>query len=186
MAREKWYSIQEAAEFLGISTVTLRRYIKDHKISAYRIAGKYRFKKKALQEFLEACKLRPARRTELSQKEGFTDDGDSPRNPQDLNSSGNLADEILKMVPHRPRALYIKAFTASRLGRHRDAEKYYRKILTIRPQDSAVYLFLGLLYQEMNKLDQALKMWREVVKMDKSSDMARVARYHITRALRAS
>ncbi len=186
MVREKWYSIQEAAEFLGISTVTLRRYIKVHKISAYRIAGRYRFKKKALQEFLETCKLGPPRRAEHSQKRILTDLDDSLGNPQDLKSSSNLADEILKVVPHRPRALYIKAFAASRLGRHRDAEKYYRKILAIRPRDSAVYLFLGLLYQEMDRLDQALKMWREVVKMDKSSDMARVARYHITRALRAS
>lgn len=179
MAREKWYSIQEAAEFLGISTVTLRRYIKSHKISAYRIAGRYRFKKKALQEFLETCRLGPRKKTGGALKKS------GEGNPQQLKQTENLAEEVLRIAPGRTRNLYVKAFAASRLGRYRDAEEYYRKILKVRPQDSAAYLFLGLLYQEMKKLDRALEMWHQVVNMNRTSDLAQVARYHITRALRA-
>ena len=179
MPREKWYSIQEAAEFLGISTVTLRRYIKSHKISAYRIASRYRFKKKALQEFLETCRLEPRK------KAGSDVRKISKGNPRLVEQADDLAEEVLKVAPHQTRGLYVKAFAASRLGRYRDAEGYYLKILKSRPQESAAYLFLGLLYQEMKSLDRALEMWHKVVNINKSSELARVARYHITRALRA-
>jgi excisionase family DNA binding protein len=174
VAREMWYSIQEAAQFLGISTVTLRRYIKDHKISAYRIAGRYRFKKEALEEFLEACRLGGPQKAPTKSKD----------NPGHGGQRNALADEILKDAPNQTRALYIKAFTASRLGKYEEAEKYYRKILKNNPRESAAYLFLGLMFQDMGDQDEALQMWREVVNIDKSSDLSEVARYHITRALR--
>jgi excisionase family DNA binding protein len=185
VAREKWYTIREAAEFLGISTVTLRRYIKNHRISAYQIAGRYRFKKSALNEFLEACRLMPRKHREHEKKKK-SNRNNPTANPLPLEQTEHLADQILRVAPRQTRALYIKAFTASRLGRYGEAEEYYRKILKLRPQDSAAYLFLGLLYQEMQKLNLALEMWREVVNIDRSSDLAEVARYHITRALRAN
>jgi len=183
VARERWYSIQEAAQFLGISTVTLRRYLKDHKIGAYRIAGRYRFKKKALEDYLEACRLGPQKRAERSSKRD-TNPSDIAASKQNLEQTVELADEVLRIAPRQVRGLYIKAFTASRLGRYGEAEAYYRKILKVKPKEIAAYLFLGLLYQEVKKLDQALEMWRQVVNIDKTSDLAEVARYHITRALR--
>lgn len=183
--REKWYTIDEAAQFLGISTVTLRRYIKDHRIGAYRIAGRYRFKKKALVDFLEACRLRPPKKATQAENKEITDRPDPSANPRHLEQTKELADEVLRIAPRQVRSLYIKAFAASRLGRYGEAEEYYQKILKTRPKDSAGYLFLGLLYQEMEKLDQALEMWREVVNIDRASDLAKVARYHITRTLRA-
>ena len=176
MVREIWYSIQDAAQFLGISTVTLRRYIKNHRISAYQIAGRYRFKKEALEDFLEACKLKGPHK-ETAKFKG---------NPGHLPKTDTLADEVLKEAPNQTRALYIKAFAASRLGKYEEAENYYRKILKNSPREGAAYLFLGLMFQEMGEQDEALQMWREVVRIDKSSDLSEVARYHITRALRAS
>jgi len=185
VAREKWYSIQEAAEFLGISTVTLRRYIKDHRISAYRIAARYRFKQEALEEFLEACRLEPHKEAVHVARKEIIRPAERPAKRRRVGEAMGLADEVLRVAPRQVRALYIKAFAASRLGRYGEAEEYYRKILKTRPTDSAAYLFLGLLYQEMEKLDRALEMWREVVDIDRASDLAKVARYHITRALRA-
>jgi len=181
VTREKWYTIREAAKFLGISTVTLRRYIKGHKINAYRIASRYRFKQEALEEFLEACRLGPHSETEITEHKKNPHLVD---NPARIEQAEDLADEVLRDVPDQVRSLYIKALTASRLARYDEAEGYYRKILESRPRDSAAYLFLGLLYQEMQKRDRALEMWRQVVNIDRSSDLAEVARYHITRALR--
>ena len=186
MAREKWYTIQEAAEFLGISTVTLRRYIKNHRISAYQIAGRYRFKKSALDEFLEACRLVPPKKGDRTGKKKKTNPAGSRAKALPLEQTEGLADEVLRAAPRQTRALYIKAFTASRLGRYEEAEGYYRKLLKNRPKDSAAYLFLGLLYLEMEKSDKAMEMWRKVVNIDRASDLAKVARYHITRTLRAS
>jgi excisionase family DNA binding protein len=194
VAQEKWYSIQEAADFLGISTVTLRRYIKSRKISAYRIASRYRFKKEALEEFLEGCRLElrqepPApdkvRKTkEKSKRHDDPPSSDSSSVQTSDHSTKDLTDAVLQDAPNQVRSLFIKAFTASRLGRYKNAEKYYRTILQEQPRDSAAYFFLGLLYQEMGKEEQALQMWQEVVKIDRTSDLAEVARYHITRALR--
>ena len=183
MARERWYTIQEAAQFLGISTVTLRRYLKDHKIGAYRIAGRYRFKKKALEDYLEACRLGPRKGAARAGKRG-SNPPVTAVSSRNLGKTVELADEVLRVAPRQVRGLYIKAFTASRLGRYGEAEEYYRKILKVKPKETAAYLFLGLLYQEIKKLDQALEMWRQVVNIDKTSDLAEVARYHITRALR--
>jgi excisionase family DNA binding protein len=194
LAQEKWYSIQEAADFLGISTVTLRRYIKSRKISAYRIASRYRFKKEALEEFLEGCRLEtekdhPASGDVRGEKaKGDDRDHPSTSGTSPVQTSGqskkDLTDAVLQDAPNQVRSLFIKAFTAGRLGRFKDAERYYRKILQQHPEDTAAYLFLGLLYQEAGKEDQALQMWREVIKVDRTSDLAEVARYHITRALR--
>jgi excisionase family DNA binding protein len=185
LASEKWYSIQEAADFLGISTVTLRRYIKSRKIDAYRIASRYRFKKEALEEFLETCRLHPRKKStppkggKSAADENAIQDQETPRSTEDL------ADSVLQGAPRQTRSLLIKAFTASRLGRYEKAEAYYQKIIQRQPKQSAAYFFLGLLYHEMDKPDLALQMWREVVNIDKTSDLAAVARYHITRALRS-
>jgi excisionase family DNA binding protein len=184
LAPEKWYSIQEAADFLGISAVTLRRYIKSRKIDAYRIASRYRFKKEALEEFLEACRLSPKKKSNPP-VEGIHAAGEhtiqireTPRSTEDL------ADSVLQGASRQARSLFIKAFTASRVGRYDEAEAYYHKIIQQQPKQGAAYFFLGLLYQEIGKQDLALQMWREVVNIDRTSDLAAVARYHITRALR--
>jgi excisionase family DNA binding protein len=184
MAPEKWFSIQEAADFLGISTVTLRRYIKNHRISAYRIAGRYRFKEKALEDFIEACRLEPLKKTISSPGHDDVIPDDPVEYLKTLDSTDHLADAVIQDAPRQSRSLFIKAFAASRLGRYEEAEACYRRIIDKRPGDGAAYFFLGLLYQEMKKQDQALQMWRQVVKIDRASDLAEVARYHITRALR--
>ena len=183
MVQEDWYSIQEAADYLGMSTVTLRRYIKNHRITTYRIAGRYRFKKSALDEFIETCRMGPKRRAAV-QRESDPDHTVNPGNPGELENTGHLADSVLKGAPRQARSLYIQAFTASRSGHHHQAEDLYRRIIEKDPQDGAAYYFLGLLYQDMEKRDMALEMWRQVIRIDKTSDLAKVAQYHITRVLR--
>jgi tetratricopeptide (TPR) repeat protein len=103
-----------------------------------------------------------------------------------VKNSEDLADAVLHKANSQTKSLFIKAFAASRLGRYEEAEAYYRQVIKKRPQESAAYLFLGLLYQEMEEREKALQMWREVVSIDKDSDLAEVARYHITRALRSA
>jgi excisionase family DNA binding protein len=184
VAQEKWYSIQEAADYLGISTVTLRRYIKHHRISTYRIAGRYRFKKSALDDFIEACRLGPKQRVE-SHREGSDDRSEAGfENIESSQSADHLADAVLKDAPRQARSFYIQAFTASRLGHFKKAEDLYHRIIDTHPRDGAAYFFLGLLYRDMKKQDQALEMWRRVIKLDRTSDLAKVARYHITQTLR--
>jgi excisionase family DNA binding protein len=184
VGQERWYSIQEAADYLGISTVTLRRYIKHHRITTYRIAGRYRFRKSALDDFIEACRLGPSRRTTTHQEKTDGPADVDSGNPDRLQSSEHLADTVLREAPRQARSLYIQAFTASRLGHYREAEDLYRRIIDKHPHDGAAYYFLGLLYQDMEKQNLALEMWRQVIKLDRTSDLAKVAQYHITRALR--
>jgi excisionase family DNA binding protein len=181
VAAEKWYSIEEAAEFLGISAVTLRRYIKSQRISAYQIAGRYRFKQQALEDFLESCRLGPDRQEDRQKGKKKA----RPDNPVYGVETESLAEEVLKNAPQRVKSLYTKAFAASRMGRYEEAERYYQEILKAEPQNSAAYLFLGLLYDEMDSQDRALEMWREVMNRDKGSELAAVAQYHITKVLRA-
>jgi excisionase family DNA binding protein len=184
VVQEGWYSIQEAADYLGISTVTLRRYIKNHRITTYRIAGRYRFKKNALDDFIEACRMGPQRRAGVQRQADDPSSGVHPGNPGQLESAGHLAESLLKEAPRQARSLYIQAFTASRSGHHRQAEEFYRRIIEKNPRDGAAYYFLGLLYQDMEQQDMALEMWRKVIKLDKTSDLAKVAQYHIARSLR--
>lgn len=49
--------IKEVAEILGKHTRTVRRWIKDDKITAYKIGGKYHFKKEDVDKFIEDSKI---------------------------------------------------------------------------------------------------------------------------------
>jgi len=52
-----WLSLSEAAGYLGFSEVTLRRWIKAKKITAYKIGRAYQFKKQDLDRFIEKHKV---------------------------------------------------------------------------------------------------------------------------------
>ena len=54
---DKYISIDEAAEYLGIKTVTLRGWIKDGKkeIPAHRIGKFWKFKYSELDEWINSC-----------------------------------------------------------------------------------------------------------------------------------
>jgi len=50
----EWLSISEGADFLGVSVSTLRRYVADGKVQAYRLPGRQlRFKREDLEALLE-------------------------------------------------------------------------------------------------------------------------------------
>lgn len=51
-AIEKGYNIEEAAELLGRSTVTIRRYIKNQKLKAELLGGKYIIPASELRKYL--------------------------------------------------------------------------------------------------------------------------------------
>ena len=55
---DKWISIDDAAEYLGIKTVTLRSWIRNAKegLPAQKIGKQWRFKKSALDEWVKSGK----------------------------------------------------------------------------------------------------------------------------------
>ena len=50
---EKWYTIKEAADYLGISQPTIFRWMKDGIISFYKIGGATRFSKEGLDAVID-------------------------------------------------------------------------------------------------------------------------------------
>ena len=54
---DKWISIDEAAEYLGIKTVTLRSWIRNNKgIPAHKIGKQWKFKISELDEWVKSGK----------------------------------------------------------------------------------------------------------------------------------
>ena len=49
---EKWIGVNEASEYCGVSTATLRRHVSDNKLSASTQTGKLLFKKSDLEDWL--------------------------------------------------------------------------------------------------------------------------------------
>lgn len=57
IVNEKWISIEEAAEYLGIRPVTVRDWIKKEKgIPAHKIGKKWKFKYSELDEWVKSGK----------------------------------------------------------------------------------------------------------------------------------
>jgi excisionase family DNA binding protein len=54
-------SISEAADYIGITVSTLCQYVDAGAIPYYDIAGKKMFKRADLYEFIETCRVTPAR-----------------------------------------------------------------------------------------------------------------------------
>lgn len=51
---EKWIGLEEAAEYLGIKSVTLRKWIKEKKIPCHKIGKLWKFKKAEIDEWIES------------------------------------------------------------------------------------------------------------------------------------
>lgn len=57
MYNDKWISIDEAAEYLGIKTVTLRGWIKkDLSLPAHRVGKQWKFKRSEIDEWVKSGK----------------------------------------------------------------------------------------------------------------------------------
>ena len=54
---KKWLTLKEAAEYLRISEISLRNFIRYKKISHYKIEGKLLFKITELDKFIEQNKI---------------------------------------------------------------------------------------------------------------------------------
>jgi excisionase family DNA binding protein len=65
---EELLSLPEAAERLGVSIYTVRRWIKDGKLRAFRPGKEYRVQEADLEEFLAAREVRPKEVTSPSQR----------------------------------------------------------------------------------------------------------------------
>jgi excisionase family DNA binding protein len=68
---EELLSLSEAAERLGVSIYTVRRWIKDGKLRAFRPGKEYRVQEADLEEFLAAREVRPKEVTSPSQRSLF-------------------------------------------------------------------------------------------------------------------
>ena len=51
---EKWIGLDEAAEYLGIKSVTLRKWIKEQKIPCHKIGKLWKFKKAEIDEWVQS------------------------------------------------------------------------------------------------------------------------------------
>ena len=56
MLNDNWISIVDAASYLGVKVVTLRKWIKEKKIPAHKIGKLWKFKKSELDEWVESGK----------------------------------------------------------------------------------------------------------------------------------
>lgn len=54
MLNDNWISIVDAASYLGVKVVTLRKWIKENKIPAHKIGKLWKFKKSELDEWVES------------------------------------------------------------------------------------------------------------------------------------
>ena len=50
---KRWYSVQEAAEYLGVSQPTIFRWMKDGSLSFYKVGGSTRFSREGLDAVVE-------------------------------------------------------------------------------------------------------------------------------------
>ena len=54
MLNDNWISIVDAASYLGVKVVTLRKWIKENKIPAHKIGKLWKFKKTELDAWVES------------------------------------------------------------------------------------------------------------------------------------
>ena len=57
----QFYDIQEVAKELDVSTRTIRRYIDDGKLTAFKIGNKVKIRPEDLDEFIENSKMNKGR-----------------------------------------------------------------------------------------------------------------------------
>jgi len=57
--QERFYSLEEVAQRLGVSERTVRRWIKSGELPAYKPGREYRIRDGELEEFLQSRKARP-------------------------------------------------------------------------------------------------------------------------------
>ena len=53
---EKWIGTEEAAKYLDVKVATIRKWLKDKKISAHKIGKLWKFKKTELDEWVKSGK----------------------------------------------------------------------------------------------------------------------------------
>ncbi len=58
MADSEWFTIQEAADYLKVKPTTIRKYMRNNKLTAYRQGNIVRLKKSDLDNFLKPDKAR--------------------------------------------------------------------------------------------------------------------------------
>jgi excisionase family DNA binding protein len=78
-ATEELLSLPEAADRLGVSVYTVRRWIKDGKLRAFKPGKEYRIREVDLEEFLQAREVRPK--------------GPAPHSPEQPSLNGLLEEE---------------------------------------------------------------------------------------------
>ena len=89
---ESWFSIPEAAEYLGVSRPTLFRWMKNGLVSFYKVGGSTRFSKEGLDAVIEKT---------TGQKEAEAAAGDLGSDDAD-DAAGQQGSESGQRVPTSP------------------------------------------------------------------------------------
>lgn len=54
LTNENYISIEDAAKFLNVKSVTLRKWIKDNNVPAHKIGKQWKFKRSELEEWVKS------------------------------------------------------------------------------------------------------------------------------------
>ena len=77
-----------------------------------------------------------------------------------------LTEQTLKKSPDHPQLLNNAGILAAAIGDTNSAERYYRAILRINPNDSGTYCNLGNLLKDQQRFDEAEKSYRKALKIN--------------------
>lgn len=79
----------------------------------------------------------------------------------------------LTHLPNHPNLLAARAIALAKMGNFAEAEKIYSELIAQHPAEEKYLQNMGVLYHRWRKLDQAERMYREALKINPRSEMAR-------------
>lgn len=113
------------------------------------------------QEYFErALSYNPNGRYSLSNSAAYLIQTHDPRN---LPLAGQRLEHALQIAPDDPDILDNMAAWSALMGRPMDEETYSRKAIAVDPDLITARLYLANALQEQNKVDEAIKEWRQVI-----------------------
>lgn len=79
----------------------------------------------------------------------------------------------LVYLPNNPNLLAARAIALAKMGNFPEAEQIYSDLIVRHPGEEKYLQNMGVLYHRWRKLDQAERMYRQALKINPHSEMAR-------------